>query len=172
MSGLQDALLTLWWCRCEVMSYHAYMAGRSYPLSLFISALCILISSASLIYLRHGLGSLVSTVTFSSVTWCLFYTIGVFSHCCCWFPLARSFPHPSTESPSRFRDASFITARAGDLVYNTEFCWLLALSLGCTRMILGVKGLVERPYSMLLEYLVWISLMYGRPILVVLVLSL
>ncbi len=67
---------TPWGCRCRMLYMCMYMAGRSYPLSQFISGLSALISTISLIFLHHVLDSLASTFTSSSL-WS-----GVFSYLC------------------------------------------------------------------------------------------
>ncbi len=129
----------------------SYMAGRSYPLSLFISGLCVLISTASLIFLCHVLGSLFSTFTSSSTISCLLY-LYMFPHCCCWFPLARVFPCSYCSRgfflfPLCTFQSRFVQDEQEMLYITPHFQWILLLSSWCTRKDFRVlKGFWRVPF--------------------------
>ena len=164
-SGLPDA------CRTDALG--GYLAGRSYPLSLFIFGWCS-ISAASLIFLWQVLDSVLSALPLWSC---------VFSYLCV-LPLLYYFLL-CVISPCKlmfcFPYVCFISA--GYLTYTRHFWWFLFLSLGCTskdlRVLNGFCGTRSIFHVVLVKEMDRCrflgrstGLVYGRPILGDLVLAL
>ena len=129
-------------CRCRMF----YMAGMSYPSFLFISGLCVFISTDPWSFSFHVLDAVFSTFTSSSVIFCLLIPM---------FPPLPLMLVPSGGScvSSSFNRVflGFSPCRfvwAGYCVYHLTFLVFLGVFLRVHKQWpYGVDGFVERPCS-------------------------